>query len=69
VVIVATIGRLLEDDEQRDHDECRDHQQLEIVDIGNDLCLPRDHGIECGATGVDTEKWAKVIKFAGIKSE
>ena len=55
VVLAGTVGRLLEDDEQRDHDERRDHQQLEIVDIGDDLRLPRDHGIERGATCVG--KW------------
>ncbi len=55
VVFAAAIGRLLEDDEQWDHDERRDHQQLEIIDVGNDLPLARDHGIECGATGVG--KW------------
>jgi len=41
LIRAATCGRLLEDDEQRDHGEGRDHQQLVIVDIGNDLRLPR----------------------------
>jgi hypothetical protein len=36
---------------QRDHDERRDHQHLVIVDVSNDLRLPRDHGVECGACG------------------
>jgi Protein of unknown function (DUF2924) len=36
---------------RRDHDERRDHQQLVIVDVINDLRLLRDHGVECGASG------------------
>jgi hypothetical protein len=40
-VIRAATGRLLEDDEQRDHNERRNHQQFEIVDVRNDLGLPR----------------------------
>jgi Protein of unknown function (DUF2924) len=36
---------------RRDHDERRDHQQLVIVDVSNDLRLLRDHGVECGASG------------------
>jgi len=52
-IIVASIaGRLLEQDEQRGHDERRDHQQLEIVDVCNDLRLLRDDGIECRASGI-----------------
>jgi len=39
-------GRLFEDDEQRDSDERCDHQQLVVVDVGNDLRLPSDDGIE-----------------------
>src|SRR3977135_2128275 len=49
-LIRAAAGRLLEHNQQRDHDKRRDHQQLEIVDVGNDLRLPRDHGVECGAS-------------------
>ena len=41
----------MEDDEQRDHGERRDHQQLVVVDVGDDLRLPRDDGIERGASG------------------
>jgi hypothetical protein len=29
---------------ERNHGKRRDHQELEIVDVGNDLRLPRDHG-------------------------
>ena len=47
----ATVGRLPEDDKQRDRGERRDHQQLVVVDIGNDLRLLRDHGVERGAAG------------------
>ena len=31
--------RLLEHDEQRDHGECGDHQELIVVDVGDDLRL------------------------------
>jgi hypothetical protein len=51
MVLAAAVGRLLEDDEQRDHGERRDHQQFVIIDVCNDLRLLRDHGIECGASG------------------
>src|SRR5712671_5505358 len=51
-VIPTAAGRLLEDEEQRDHGERRDHQQLEIIDICNDLGLRRDHGIEGGASAI-----------------
>ena len=51
-VIITAAVRLPEDDKQRDHGECRDHQQLVIINIGNDLRLLRDHGVECGATEV-----------------
>jgi hypothetical protein len=36
---------------QRDHRKRRDHQQLIIVDVSNDLRLLRDHGVELGAPG------------------
>jgi len=39
------------------------HQQLEIIDVRNDLRLPRDHGIERGAPGLgspDFQNWAMV---------
>ena len=29
---------------ERNHGKRRDHQELEIVDVGNVLRLPRDHG-------------------------
>src|ERR1700730_9695415 len=51
MTLIAAVGRLLEDDEQRDHSERRDHQQFVIVDVGDDLRLLRDHGVECGASG------------------
>jgi hypothetical protein len=50
-VIRAAAWRFLEDHEQRDHGKCRDHQQLIIVDVSDDLRLLRDHSIECGAAG------------------
>jgi hypothetical protein len=34
VILTTAAGRLPEHDEQRDHDGRRDHQQLEIVDVG-----------------------------------
>jgi hypothetical protein len=51
VILTAPAGRPLENDEKRDHGERRDHQQLEIVDVSNDLRLVRDHRVECGASG------------------
>ena len=42
----AAGGRPLENDEQRNDDKRRDHQQLVIVDVGNDLRLLRNHGIQ-----------------------
>ena len=51
MILAAPAGRALEDNEQRDHGERRDHQQLVIVDIGNDLRLLRDRGVERGASG------------------
>jgi hypothetical protein len=51
MILTAAVGRLPEDDEQRDYGECRDHQQLVIINVGDDLRLLRDHGVECGATG------------------
>jgi hypothetical protein len=52
VILTAVAGRLLERDEQRDRRERHDHHQLEIVDVGNDLCLQRDHGVQRGAPGI-----------------
>ena len=49
VTLSAAAGRLLEHDKQWDDEERRDHQQLEIVDVGNDLRLLRDHGVKCRA--------------------
>jgi hypothetical protein len=40
---VARIVRC-KDSKERNHGKRRDHQELEIVDVGNDLRLPRDHG-------------------------
>src|SRR4051794_13164999 len=51
VILTATMGRWLEDDEKGDHDERRDHQQLVIVDVSDDLRLASDHGVECGTSG------------------
>jgi hypothetical protein len=41
--------RLAEEENQRERDKRQDHQQLEIIDIGDDLRLRRDRGIERGA--------------------
>src|SRR5215471_11347975 len=43
-------ARLLEDEDQRKRRERRDHQQLVIVDIGDDLRLTRDQGVKRGAS-------------------
>jgi hypothetical protein len=45
----TTVGRFLKHQKQWDHGKRRDHQQLVIVDVSNDLRLLRDHGIERGA--------------------
>src|SRR5258708_4611413 len=37
---------------QRDRGERDDHQQLEIIDVGKDLRLLRDHGVERGTAGI-----------------
>jgi hypothetical protein len=37
VILAAPTGRSLEDDEQRDYDERRDHQQLIIIDVAPSL--------------------------------
>jgi hypothetical protein len=52
VILTAPAGRPLKNDEKRDHGERRDHQQLEIIDVRNNLRLPRDHGVECRASGI-----------------
>jgi hypothetical protein len=49
VIRPATAGRLLEHHDQWDRREGYDRQQLEIIYVGNDLSLLRDHGIERGA--------------------
>jgi len=49
VIRAAPAGRLLEDDEQREHGERRDHQQLVVVYVSDDLRLLGDDGIERGA--------------------
>src|SRR6202042_558713 len=51
VLLIAAVRRSLENDEQWDHEERRDHQQLVIVDVGDDLRLLRDHGVATGASG------------------
>jgi hypothetical protein len=61
-VIVTAAGRLFEDQEQRDHGEGRDHQQLEIIDMRNDLGLRRDHGIEGGASNPTSVAFAIEIR-------
>ena len=50
-MIRADASRFLEDDEQRDHGKRRDHQQLVIIDVSDDLRLLRDHAVKCGAAG------------------
>ena len=45
-VLRARMGGLLEDGEQRDHGERCDHQQFVVVDVGDDLRLLRNHGVE-----------------------
>ena len=50
-VISIAVGRFLEHDQQRKDGKHRDHQQLVIVDVGDDLCLLRDYGIERGTPG------------------
>ncbi len=47
-MIRTTARRLLKHEKQRDHGKRRDHQQLVIVDVSNDLRLLRDHGVERG---------------------
>jgi hypothetical protein len=49
-VIRFAARSFLEHDQQRKHGKHRDHQQLVVVYVGNDLRLLRDHGIECGAS-------------------
>jgi hypothetical protein len=45
-VLGAHSAPACENQEQSDPRKRRDHRQLEIVDIRNDLGLPRDLGIE-----------------------
>jgi hypothetical protein len=39
MIRTAAGGRPLEHDEERNHEERRDHQQLVIIDVSNDLGL------------------------------
>ena len=51
-MLVAWTGvRLLEHDEQRDGDERCEHQQLVVVDIGDDLRLAGDDGVKRRSAG------------------
>ena len=45
VILTVTVGRLLEHNKERDHRQRRDHQQLVVIDVGDDLRLLRDHGV------------------------
>ena len=47
----AATGSLLEDDEQREHGQRRDHQQLVVVDVRDDLRLTRNERVEGGTAG------------------
>ena len=46
----ASLG-LSEKDEQRQHGESSDHEQLIVVDVGDDFRLPGNDGIQRGASG------------------
>jgi hypothetical protein len=58
--------RLRKDNEQRNHRERCDHQQLVIVNIGNDLRLPRNNRIQCSASG-STERVSKLCNRRVLK--
>jgi hypothetical protein len=45
------MGGRLEDDKQRDQGKRRDHQQLVVIDVGDDLGLLRDHRVGRRAAG------------------
>jgi hypothetical protein len=65
LILTATARRSLENHEQRNQDEHRDHQQLELVDVSNDLRLGRDHGFECGASSGGELLEAASVVFVG----
>ena len=50
-MIRIAVRRLLEHDQQGKYGKYRDHQQLIIVDVGDDLRLLRDHGVERSTSG------------------
>jgi len=61
-VTAAVAGGPLKDDEKRDDDQRGDHQQLVIVDIGDDLRLLRDHGIDGGGERIPELGNGRVLK-------
>jgi hypothetical protein len=52
LVAAGAARRLAEEQNKRQRDKCQDHQQFEIVDIGDDLRLRRDGRIERGTPGL-----------------
>src|SRR5271154_6870461 len=51
VIRSVAAGRLLEEEDQREGEERQNHQQFEVVDVGDDLGLQCDGGVERGASG------------------